>query len=65
MKSQEILTSLPRFDLITLTFHENSYCGWENYWRSGLQIPAPEGEKNFVLFSFHFQIFHTKPDVCL
>ena len=24
MKSQEILTSLPRFDLITLTFHENS-----------------------------------------
>ena len=31
VKSQEILTSLPRFDLISLTSHENSNHGWENY----------------------------------
>ena len=30
-QSREILTSLPRFDLITLTFHENSNRGRENY----------------------------------
>ena len=27
---------------------------------SGVQIPAPEGQKCFVLFSFHLQILHTK-----
>jgi hypothetical protein len=30
-ESQEILTYLPRFDLISLTFHENSNRGRENY----------------------------------
>jgi hypothetical protein len=25
-----------------------------------LQIPAPEGQKLFVLFTFHFQILHKK-----
>ena len=57
-QSQEIVTSLTRFDLITLTFHENSNHGRWNYWESGVQIPTPEGQNFFVLF--HFQIFHTK-----
>ena len=33
---------MPRFDLVTLIFHENSNCRRENYWKSGVQIPAPE-----------------------
>ena len=59
-QSREILTSLPRFDLMSLIFGENSNHGQENYWKSGVQIPAPEGQNNFVLFSFHFQINYTK-----
>ena len=55
---------MPRFDLATLTFNENSNHWWENHWKSGVPIPAPEGPKNFEIFfvlcSFHFQIIHTK-----
>ena len=40
-----------------------SNLGRENYWKFGVRIPAPEGQKNFVLFSFHFQILLTKLDV--
>ena len=28
-----------------------------------MKIPASEGQKFFVLFSFHFQILHTKVDI--
>ena len=28
--------------------------------KSGIRIPAPEGQKYFFPFSFHFQILHTK-----
>ena len=28
--------------------------------KSGVQIPALEGQKNIFPFSFHFQILHTK-----
>ena len=52
-QSREILTSLPRFDLVTLTFHENSNCGRENYWKSGVRTPAPEGQL-FFLFILEF-----------
>ena len=52
--------SLFWFDLGLLAFHENSNHGRENYWKSGVQIPAPEGPKNFVLFSFFFQFLHIK-----
>jgi hypothetical protein len=50
------------FDLISgSSLHiKNSNHGQENYWKSGVQIPAPEGQKNFVLFSFHLQILHKK-----
>ena len=41
--SREILTSLPRFDLVTLTtFHENSNRGRKNYWKSWVRISAPD-----------------------
>ena len=48
------------FDLVFLTFLENSNHGRENYWKYGVQIPAPRGQIFFVLFSFLFQILHTK-----
>ena len=34
--------------------------GGKNYWKSGVQIPVPEGQNFFFLFSFHFPILHTK-----
>ena len=48
---------MPRFDFVTLTFPENSNHGRENYWNSGVQIPAPEGQFFFVLFLFIFKFF--------
>ena len=51
---------MPKFDLVTLTFHENSNHGQDNDWKSGVQIPNLEGQKNFVLSSFHFQFVYTK-----
>ena len=42
------------FDFI---LHENSNHVRKNYWKSGVQIPAPTF---FVLFSFHLQILHKK-----
>ena len=57
--------SLFWFNLISLTFHKNSNHERENYWKSGAQIPAPEGQKMFALFSFHFQILHTKIHIFL
>ena len=50
-QSKENLTCLPKLDLISLTSHENSNHGRENYLRSGIQIPTPEGQ-NFFVFSF-------------
>ena len=50
--------SLFWFDLITLTFHENSNHGRENYWKSGVQIPAPESQNFLCPFSVHFEILH-------
>ena len=47
--------SLFWFDLVTLTCHENSNHGRENYWKSGVWIPAPEGQNFFVLFLFIFK----------
>ena len=41
------------FGLITFTFHENSNHGWENYWKSGVRIPALGGQS---LFFNHFWI---------
>ena len=32
----------------------------ENYWKSGVRIPAPEGQTILCLFSVHFQILHKK-----
>ena len=51
------LDSLPKFDLVTFTFHENSNPGRENYWKFGVPIPALEGQKSFVLFQFIFKFF--------
>ena len=45
------------FDLIFLTFHENSNHGRENYWKFGVQIHALGGQKKV---SFCFQILPTK-----
>ena len=46
---------MPRFDLITLTFHENSNRGRENYWKSGVRIPIKkENFLSFFLFIFKF-----------
>ena len=53
-KVKQILTSLPIFDLFTLTFHEYSNCGRENYWKSWVWIPAPKGQNIFVPFIFSF-----------
>ena len=39
---------------------QNSNCGQENYWKPGVWLPGLEGQKMFVLISFHFQILHTK-----
>ena len=52
------------FDLISGSFlhissasHENSNHRRENYWKSGVQIPAPEGQNlSFILFIFKFSI---------
>ena len=52
--------SLFWFDLVTLIFGENSNNGRENYWKSGVQIPALEGQNFFCPFSVHFQILHKK-----
>ena len=57
--------SLFWFDPGLLTSHENSNHGWENYWKSGVQIPVPEGSNIFVLFSFLFQILHKKNCISL
>ena len=51
------------FDLISSplsSFYENSNHGSENYLKSGLRIPALEGQKIFCPFSVHFQILHKK-----
>ena len=53
------------FDLISLTFHENSNHGRENYWKSGVQMPAPEGQIFFVHFSCHIFKFFTQNCVSL
>ena len=45
------------FYLVTLTFHENSNHGWENYW---VCIPVLEVQKKICPFSVHFQILHEK-----
>jgi len=34
-----------------------------HFRKSGVRIPAPEGQKFFVLFSFHFQILQTKQGI--
>ena len=49
-----------RFDLRLLTSDENSNQGWEIYRKSGVQIPATEGQNIFFLFPFPFQILHKK-----
>ena len=48
---------MPRFDLISLTSHENSNHGRENYWKSGFQIPAPEEQDFLSFFLFIFKFF--------
>ena len=45
---------LPIFDLVTLTFHENSNCGQEIYWKYGVWTPTLEGQTIFCLISFFF-----------
>ena len=52
------LGSSPRFDLVTLTFHENSNRGQENYWK--FESPLRKVKRFLPFFSFHFQILHTK-----
>ena len=52
--------SLFWFHLLTLTFQENSNHGQENYWKSGVRIPALDGQNFFCLFSVHLQILHKK-----
>ena len=51
LKSLFTMESHPFWRLI---FHSNH--GWEIYWKSGIRIPAPEGQKCFV----HFPILHKK-----
>ena len=51
------LTVLFWFDLVTLTFHENSNHGQENYWKSGVRIPAVEGQTFLSFFLFIFKFF--------
>ena len=52
--------SLFWFDLGLPTFHENSNHGRENYWKSGVQIPAPEGQIFLFFFLFIFKFFTQK-----
>ena len=55
--------SLFWLDLGLLTFLENSNDGRENYWKSGVQIPALEDNSFFLIPSFHFQNLHTIVDI--
>ena len=59
---------LPGNDPITLDFRENLWTGIINFQantirKSGIWIPAPEGQKMFCPLSFHFQILHTKLNI--
>ena len=55
--SYEVLSfrNLSWFDLVTLTFHENSNHGWKNSWKSGVRIPAQKDQILFVLCLFLFK----------
>ena len=57
--SYEVLSfrNLSWFDLVTLTFHENSNHGWKNSWKSGVRIPAQKDQIFFVLCLFLFKFF--------
>ena len=50
-----MLTSMPRFAFITLTFHENSNHWQENYYNFGVGIPAPFFLPIFKFFSQNWE----------